>query len=484
MPGLVSAYDVVQDSDSPQCIGTKITFPGEEELSQLITFVSKFVSKQKSIIHGGWAIHHFLTGIDKDLMLYDEENVCDVGDVDLFGYLPVEDLVELAHALKQQFPKYEFFVETGIHPNQFIIKVNYLGYKMVDKLYICKDLFEFLPTLVTKDKKTILHPVVELMRQYFMVSNFALFPPGKDIAKIVKRIKLLEEHALLPWLKEKGLWDARKLSKYNIPIDVVRGANVGVAEKIIDEWFKSKISVCEFKTYDGQSMSPRQFVIFDANFQTDIKKLHDELHQLPFETKEQVYNAFMGIIGPMYNGWMEIHVDDVHICSVYSMATPVHLIDKNSKVVSYFLTMAHCIWMHLYAEFSKRTYLDMLPQAVRWIKLGCFKAAKDDKRFDIIVDIKYVNGKFPMRNFFMAGNIMRKKYMLRISSQEKKIPSSETIKKFYRDFDGSLFQENVLGQIKLKPRKNKGRNRTNNAHKPIFKVPPYIYLRLSDLDSH
>ncbi len=189
-----------------KCFQLKNIYPGSLMRQKLIDTVREYVSKRPHIYNGGWAIHKYLESIDPDLKIYNEQDVCEMNDFDLFGVDVIDDLIRLGYSLKKAVPELSYTVNNGVHTNQFTIGVNFLGQKLVDWIHIPKTIFDKLPTIQYKDGSVCVHPRIELLRHYYVLSDFFSVAPDKDINKLLKRIYLLEKYILIPWLQQEKLW--------------------------------------------------------------------------------------------------------------------------------------------------------------------------------------------------------------------------------------------------------------------------------------
>ena len=89
-----------------ECLQLQGLYPGQGVMMEVMTVVHDVLrTKQDTVLFcGGWSMHRFFTSIDPALALYDEANVCAIGDFDVLSQRPVEDLVDVARALQRQVP--------------------------------------------------------------------------------------------------------------------------------------------------------------------------------------------------------------------------------------------------------------------------------------------------------------------------------------------------------------------------------------------
>jgi hypothetical protein len=487
-------YTVERDEDT-KCFQQKYIYPGLEQWESLEQHISSFIHKRQYMYNGGWAIHYFLKSLNIGLQIYDEGDICDSTDFDMFGPSPGEDLIALGNFLKTHLVDMTFTVNNGMHPNQYTIMVNFVGAKLVDWIYISPKVYKSVPSVTYKTDKgqyiTCLHPRVELLRQYNMLSNIFLMAPDKDISKALKRIALLEKYALVPWIKDEKLWDGR--SKKNKDVEYreypIVGARkddkntmVTLQEHIMSSWFNDQKYVCvvgHFAVLELLNQKSTQstfygleFVVHDAVFSKCVNALIVFLkdacraQSIPFHRIDiSVHEAFIGVIGPLYNGWIDVKFNNISICKLYSLATPVHIEDNEKKLCSYFFNMSHLMWRALYLRYLKHSieaaFYDVL--VARTYKTYLRKSR--DTLY--IVKLKKENtiGVTPARNFYMMNNMMRMqgmgmKYV--IDNKEKDSKKPKTIDFKYNDYEGK-----VLARVSL-----------DKAHGSKLPQLPYLYGRI------
>lgn len=491
-------YTVDRDEDTP-CFQQKYVYPGLEQWEKLEKHISFFIERKKGnkyIYNGGWAIHHFLKSLNLGLQIYEEDNVCDTTDFDMFGPSPGEDLVELAQYLKEHLPDMTFTINNGMHPNQYTIIVNFLGAKLVDWIYISPKVFKHVPTITygEGEKRVVcLHPLVELMRQYNMLSNIFLMAPNKDISKALGRIVLLEKHCLEKWIKDNKMWDGRVVRSEmfaNYPIvkalsDDNKGLLIELQKRVVGEWFANQKYVCQvghlafethtkikstYKVSDKDSYKGVEFVVHDAVFGKCVTSLvgfvksvyKTEGNRIEVSTCE----PFIGVIGPLYNGWVEIKLDGVVLCRMFSLATPVHVANKENRTCSYFFNMAHMMWRALYLRYLKHEVEAKFYDAMVAKTYKTYLRNKTDKLFVVELKLSNAVGVTPVRNFYMMNNLMRAqgagiKYVVD-NKHVSKSGTKPTIDWKYNNYEGKTMWRQTLDKI--------------NAHK----IPqlPYLYGRI------
>ena len=464
-------YSIERNEDT-KCFQQKYIFPGEEKWEQIKEQISNFIKTRQYMYNGGWAIHHFLTSLDTGLKIYNEEDICDTTDFDMFGPSPVEDLIKLGEVLRKEFPDMTFNVNNGMHPNQYTILINFLGTKLVDWIYISPKVYKHIPNITYKNGVTCIHPRIELMRQYNMLSNIYLMAPDKDFNKALKRIELLEKHAMIPWLKEKELWDLRKLKsllslKFNINNDE---KVINIQSSLVNDWNKnqkyvSKVGHIAFnemnKVGSNDNYSLLEFVVHDAVFSKALTSLFQFLkskckeQELSFDMINIAqYETFIGVIGPLYNGWVDIKIKDVLICRLYSLATPVHMFDIDNKICSYFFNMAHMMWRNLYSSYIDSTNEADLYDIMVAYSFKKYINTPNDKLYILNMNKESTLGVIPSRNFYMVNNLLRKQgigfFRFMIDGVNEKKNKSKLKKEdfFYKNYEGKTIFRTNLAKIK------------------------------------
>ena len=463
-------YIINKNNEDSNCLKIKYVRPGEDTYIVLRDTIREYLKKTQNMFNGGWAIHNALKQIDPKLQLYNEDNICDTQDFDLFGYKPVEDLIKLAHLLANKIPKseMEFKVDPGMHVNQYRLSIIYLGTKMIDLIYISKRISDFL------DKDRVdgfyyLDAKIEIMRQYFMITNIFLLGPEKNVDKILNRINLLEKYILKPFYSSMGFWDLRK---NNLNITYISDPIVLHMNKLMKEYITKDKFICHcalntysklFKANDSSmAQEPKkiranqEFIIHDELFNKSTNKIlsmlqKDEIIKENADKIMVIYkDAFIGVIGPLYNGWMEIYYDNELVYSFFSSAVPIHIYKKNHA--SFFHNMAHCMWRELYYKFIKdMTRAEFYTKLIaRFLKQSYVN--NGDDYFKYIINIDKFVGKYPTRNFFQVSNKLRSKKQSYFSYQapaNKLHPNKPITDYFYRDFEGKILLKKTLKDLKL-----------------------------------
>jgi hypothetical protein len=266
-------YNVDRDLET-KCFQLRNIYPGVELRQKIIDSIREYVAKRPHIYNGGWAIHKYLENIDPSLRIYDEKNICEMTDFDLFGVDVIDDLIRLGYVLKKDVPELSYTVNNGVHTNQFTIGVNFLGQKLVDWIHIPSSIFQKLPTVKYADGSVCVHPKIELLRHYYVLSDYFSVSPDKDISKLLKRINLLEKYVLIPWLKTEELWYLRDLNKKQKLLDATQH-NLSNFHQMHDfvmlNWFEiQKLVVKINSTTLGNEI---EFVVHDTKFVNVSMKL-------------------------------------------------------------------------------------------------------------------------------------------------------------------------------------------------------------------
>lgn len=464
-------YTIERNEDT-KCFQQKYIFPGEEKWEKIKEQISSFIKTRQYMYNGGWAIHHFLTSLDTGLKIYNEEDICDTTDFDMFGPSPVEDLIKLGEVLRNEFPEMTFNVNNGMHPNQYTILINFLGTKLVDWIYISPKVYKHIPSITYKNGVTCIHPRIELLRQYNMLSNIYLMAPDKDFNKALKRIELLEKHAMIPWMKEQGLWDIRKLRSLVSTIFYISDDEkiISIQKTLLDDWninqkYVSKVGHIVFnemnKVTPKTNYSLLEFVVHDAIFSKALSSLIQFLKSkckeltISFDSVDITqYETFIGVIGPLYNGWVDFKIKDTLICRLYSLATPVHMYDTEKKLCSYFFNMAHMMWRNLYLSYLNNTNEAHLYDVMVAYSFKRFITNHDDKLYVLNMNKESTLGVIPSRNFYMVNNLLRKqgigffRFMIDGVNEKKNKTKLKKDDFYYKNYEGkSTFRTN-LAKIK------------------------------------
>lgn len=472
--------------DETKCFQQKYVYPGIVIWEDIKKEIVMFLKGKKYMYNGGWAIHHFLKSLNKGLKIYDEDDICDSTDFDMFGPSPAEDLISLGDHLKKKFPELSFTINNGMHPNQYVIIINFMGAKMVDWIYIAPKAFKYLPSVTYEDGTVCLHPLVELLRQYNMLSNVYLMAPDKDISKALKRISLLEKYALEPWLKESSLWDMRKVKDMDCYPEKVSRSNpktkmlVEWQTQLVNKWMSTQkylASVGHLAFLDiVKSLKPRtkklskkastihstlqgvECVVHDAVFGKCVTNLIQFIRGLckefnfPQQNVDLVqYEPFMAVVGPLYNGWVEVKVEGVIIFRLYSLATPVHVNGEDSKHASYFFNMAHIMWRALYLRYQKEEteakFHDMMVATLYKLRVNHI----DSPVFTLNLKKETTLGVIPVRNFYMMNNKLRSQkigFFRYVCDDQgdtgKKVKPTEF---YYKHFEGKVVSRTYLNRV-------------------------------------
>lgn len=467
----------IERSEDTKCFQQKYIFPGEEKWEQIKEQISSFIKTTQYMYNGGWAIHHFLTSLDNGLRIYNEEDICDTTDFDMFGPSPVEDLIKLGEVLRKQFPDMTFNINNGMHPNQYTILINFLGTKLVDWIYISPKVYKHIPSITYKNGVTCIHPRIELLRQYNMLSNIYLMAPDKDFNKALKRIDLLEKYSMIPWLKENNLWDMRKLkSVLNAKFDTYQTTVkdnervVNIQEKITSEWSKnqkyvSKLGHVVFNETNNIKHNSKycllEFVVHDAVFSKALTNLMQFLKlkckelDIAFDSVEiSQHETFIGVIGPLYNGWVDFKINNKLLCRLYSLGTPVHMYDIENRLCSYFFNMAHMMWRSLYSSYINNKEEQELYDTMVAYSFKRYITHPRDKLYILNMKKESTLGVIPSRNFYMVNNLLRKqgigffRFMIDGVNEKKNKNKLKKEDFYYKNFEGKASFRTTLGKVK------------------------------------
>lgn len=460
---------IIERNEDTKCFQQKNIFPGEEKWEQIKEHIVSFIQTRKYMYNGGWAIHHFLKSLNIGLQIYDENDVCDSTDFDMFGPSPVEDLIKLGESMKTQFPDMTFTINNGMHPNQYTILINFLGTKLVDWIYISPSVYKYVPSITYDNGITCLHPRVELLRQYNMLSNIYLMAPDKDFNKAMKRIDMLEKYAMIPWMKENDMWDARKLkgALHNMSIKATSNALQSLQTQVLTKWLKTqkyvaKVGAASFNAMYNidNKVTELEFVVHDAIYNKVLSNLIQFLKSVCKDmdirfkdVKVEQYETFIGVIGPLYNGWVDFIFDNVLVCRLYSLATPVHMYDVDEKVCSYFFNMAHMMWRSLYLQYlNKENDAKFNDTMVSY----AFKKHLNEPHHKLyVLNMKKEStlGVIPSRNFYMVNNLLRKqgvgffRYMIDGVSEKKNKDKLKRSDFYYKEYEGKVTFKTTLDRI-------------------------------------
>ncbi len=465
-------YQIERNEDT-KCFQQKYIFPGEEKWEQLKEHISSFIKTRQYMYNGGWAIHHFLTSLDNGLKIYNEEDICDTTDFDMFGPSPVEDLIKLGEVLRKEFPDMTFNVNNGMHPNQYTILINFLGTKLVDWIYISPKVYKHIPSITYKNGVTCIHPRIELLRQYNMLSNIYLMAPDKDFNKALKRIELLEKYTMIPWLKENNLWDMRKLKSIlstklegynNVASNVSKIQNELITEWIKNQKYVSKLGQIVFNevnSVNNNAYSLLEFVVHDAIFSkaftslVQFMKLKCKEFDVSFDSVDiSQQETFIGVIGPLYNGWVDFKINNTLICRLYSLGTPVHMYNVENKQCSYFFNMAHMMWRSLYSSYMNNKEEQDIYDTMIAYSFKRYLTHPDDKLYVLNMKKESTLGVIPSRNFYMVNNLLRKqgigffRFMIDGVNEKKNKMKLKKEDFYYKNYEGKTTFRTTLGKIK------------------------------------
>ena len=339
-----------------------------------------------------------------------------------------------------------------------------MGIKIIDFIYISKKIYNFL------EKEKInnfyyLDAKIELLRQYYMVTNVFLLSPDKKIEKTFDRIAKLEKYILIPYISKLGFWDLRKNVLNNITDN---SKIIYEIKKTIKDFIKTNNYFCSvgintynkiFKNYDSSmSLSNnektktklfQEYVIHDEIFYKETTKILKLLKKINDNIEIIDHDAFIGVIGPLYNGWIDIVYENKLLYSFYSLATPIHI--YKNKITSYFFNMSHCMWRELYFKFTKNNEMEEL-----YIKLISKFLKQSEKNinhdfFNYTINAENFCGHYPFRNYYQVSNKLRMKnqYYFKYNIPEQKGKTNKEITDyFYRDFEGKKLLHIKISNLK------------------------------------
>lgn len=397
-----------------KCLQTKHIYPGESHWKLIYKIVPEFFKDRDMLLAGGFAMHFYLQSVHPELSLYDTDDVCAMSDFDVMSKNPVADLTDLADELHSA-THVLFSVGTGARANQYYMQLEYIaGSRFIDCVFASSNIYDFLPKFTTASGIKCLDPKIELLQQYSMLAAVLFLPADKDLAKVAKRIELIERTALEPWLQQTGL-DTIHRRVFDVADTERHDESL---KQLICNWSRNQsfvvpvgsaayINKYAHRKVPMYSLKFLEFAIHDMAFQDAIRVLFDELRQTAHATHITIerHDAFLGNIGPLYNGWLSIFRDQHLLCTIYSLAYPVHMYDVQERICSFFHNMSHCMWRGLYAGFinnvveQKFFYELVARQYMRYLL---------DKKDDYFVFETKVLGIVPMRNVYMLNNMRRK----------------------------------------------------------------------------
>lgn len=434
-------YKLTMDEET-SCFQSKYVFPGEGVQKRMLDVIKDYVRSKKHIYNGGWAIHKFLDSISHEKKIYNEDNICEMADVDVYGVDVVSDLVGLGKALKHAFPEMNFLVNNGVHPNQYFVSINFLGQKLVDWIHVSPKVFKFLPTVTYANGDVCVTPWVELMRHYYMLSNLFMLAGSKSFDKVLGRVSLLEKFSLIPWLKDNKMWYKKDIVKVTENAE----RSFGICDTFLKErWFDTQQIVCKLPISHPNEC---EYVVHDAYFnkakRTFIATIRAYCKQngLPLQNVRVIaHEPFMGVAGPLYNGWIEVVLPYDKVIRLYSLATPVHVTNNKTRECSYFFTMSHLMWRIMWLQYTKQSK----PTTENSEAMYIYNIAKwykgyssNDKFYTLTLLKDNFIGKTPVNHIPMINNILRFKNIntLKLPIDEQK--DYKNIPTFYEEYDGKI----------------------------------------------
>lgn len=457
-----------------KCLQQKYVYPAEDKWQVINKAVRTFLQKTKTLYYGGWSIHLFLKSIDESHAIYNDDDICDMSDIDAFSVIPVEDMIQLTKILKQATNELSYVITDGVHANQFVLQINFMGSgKLMDYLYMSPKIYNFLPKS-SYSGGLCLDPKIELLKQYNMLSNTFFLATDKDLSKASKRIALLEKYALVPWLKDNNFWDTRK--RFSI-IDSKPHNQTQTSLKafIHNDWFQrqplmSTVGSTSFNRYHRKvkplfehQIKNIEYVAHDAIFIKLINSLVKELkdycktHAIDDNLISiKVHDSFIGNIGPLYNGWIDIHYHELSLCKIYSLATPVQMYDADKKICSYFFNMAHMMWRVLYAQFRNNKDEEQFFWSLVTRSYKGFVKHPNSTYYKVYIDKEHSLGTFPIRNYTMVKNLQKRqghmfKYMTPQGEKDTQKVDWPTVNSMYRKFEGDIIFSKSLAHVSKVP---------------------------------
>ena len=147
--------------------------PTYNEIKKTYEFIKNFIIKRKKIIYGGFAQNILLKEINIDYGFYEEVdgvfyNWPDVADMEFYSYEPVKDAMELSNELFAAGFKHITCSE-GVHEGTYKIYVNFINY--CDIAYMPKNIYDELPTIITKNNFICAHPHFMLIDTYRILND-------------------------------------------------------------------------------------------------------------------------------------------------------------------------------------------------------------------------------------------------------------------------------------------------------------------------
>jgi len=446
-------YHVDRDIET-KCFQLRNIYPGAVMRQKITDNIREYISKRPHIYNGGWAIHKYLESIDPSLRIYNESDICEMTDFDLFGVNVIDDLIRLGYALKKEIPELSYTVNNGVHTNQFTIGVNFLGQKLVDWIHIPSSVFKKLPTVKYNDGSVCVHPKIELLRHYYVLSDYFSVAPDKDINKLLKRIFLLEKHVFVPWMKENKLWYVKDVKKKLALLHADDKQFTQLDEFVNMNWFEQQKFVV--KITSTTLSNEREYVVHDTKFVNVSMKLLQCIrrfckhHNIPeSDVTITTHEPFIGVIGPSYNGWLEVQLSGNAFIKLYSLTTPVHVYDVERRLCSYFHSMSHWLWRILYIDINGSQPNDVSKKEQLELQVATtFKNIKyDDMYYTVLLKKNNFVGTTPIKNIYMMNNILRYKNIntLKVLIDDKKDVPKINYK--YNEFEGKTIFSKKLSKI-------------------------------------
>lgn len=444
-------YNVDRDIET-KCFQLRNIYPGEMMRQKLTDSIREYIVKRPHIYNGGWAIHKYLESIDPKLRIYNETDICEMTDFDLFGIDVIDDLIRLGYALKKAVPELSYTVNNGVHTNQFTIGVNFLGQKLVDWIHIPASVFNKLPVIKYTDGSVCVHPKIELLRHYYVLSDFFSVAPDKDINKLLKRIHLLEKYVLIPWLKDNKLWYTKDIKKRLQSNNNINETFIKLDEYVKLNWFEQQKFVVKIGT--TTLVNESEYVVHDTKFVNTSMKLMNcirkfcKTHSIAeSDITITTHEPFIGVVGPSYNGWIEVRVMGSAVLKLYSLATPVHVYDVDKRLCSYFHSMSHWMWRILYIDITDKQNISQKEQLELQIATTFKNIKYSEPFYTVLLKKEHFIGTTPIKNIYMMNNILRYK---NINTLKVLVDDKKDVPKFnykYNEFEGKITMSKKLNKL-------------------------------------
>ena len=239
---------------------------------------------------------------------------------------------------------------------------------------------------------------------------------------------------------------------------------------LVSEWNKNQKYVSKLghlvfnemhQATTTNSYSLLEFVVHDAVFPKALTSLILHLkskckeYDISSDTIDiSQYETFIGVIGPLYNGWVDFKIKDTLLCRIYSLGTPVHMYDIENKLCSYFFNMAHMMWRSLYSSYiDDKNEKDMYDTMVAY-SFKKYLTHPKNKPYILNMNKESTLGVIPSRNFYMVNNLLRKqgigffRFMIDGVNEKKNKTKLKKEDFYYKNYEGKVTFRTTLGKIK------------------------------------